>query len=69
MRKVKVVKSEQFVFAAVQSVVSAPVVVPDKIRELILSVPRLDKYEAWEKEILARPASVREVSAGVKGAA
>ncbi len=66
MRKVKVITAEQFVFAAVESTSAAPVVVPDKVRELILAMPRLPKYEAWEKEILARPVSGREVSAEVK---
>ena len=61
MRKVKVIKAEQYCFAAVDSVVSAPVAMPDKIRELVLSVPRLPKYEAWEKDVLARPVSAREV--------
>jgi len=58
MSKVKVQKTEQYVFACVKA---QAVIVADKEREMLLAVPLLPKYEVWAKELLARPVSGKEV--------
>jgi len=61
MRRVKIQRSEQLVFSAVK--VAASEVVSDKARALVIEMPLLPKYEEWEKQLMARPVSGKEVSA------
>ena len=60
MRRVKIQKAEQYVFACVKA---QAVVVADKERAVLLAMPLLPKYEDWEKQLLARPVSEKEVNA------
>jgi len=61
MRKVKVQKTEQFTFAAVD--VKAVEIPSDKLHELVIAMPLLPKWDSWRAEVLARPVSAKEVSA------
>jgi hypothetical protein len=52
-------QTEQYVLGAVKAWTKEQ---DDKVRESILAGERDAKYTAWEAELLARPASEREVA-------